>query len=532
MKNNNKYLNLLDQMKELIDMQVSENSSGFTDEVVALESWLLEQIQKIRMLKINESLMETFMSGNSYQGESTVLIFDEHLQIISYKGAFSYFVGREFEKSPQLSFLNFIDRKDQADRLVDLINFAKEHQECYSFNVALKGVNGFVHDLILEIKPYREKLFQAEISYVSFSKSYFNPGLDYQSFLLQNIPGVAIYLYDCNFRFLMVGGKEKECCGLKESEIVGKTLFDVFDQSMAGKLYTFFYKSIHGNADEGFVRFQGQPCQVNSFPIKDNGGNVIAGVAVINRSIVSHYKSMYPMIEKRGDEEESFIANFTHEFRTSLIGILGFTELLQLSDLDEKQARFNFLIHETSDQLLHLVDEVMNMSKQDEKKLKSENLIFNIHELFGELSEQFLAEAMEKKIDFQMNIEFDQPINFCGDLYRVKQILLNLLINAFKFTKKGMVSLSCSLVHENYEEAMLKFTVVDTGVGISEDELPFVFQASKQAHSGSVNANYNIGVGLAISERLVGLLEGDIHVQSKLNEGTKFIVNLPFLIAH
>lgn len=532
MKNNNKYLNLLDQMEELIDMQVSENSSGFTDELVTLESWLLKQIQKIKMLKIKESLMGAFMSGNSYQEESTVLIFDENLQIISYKGAFSYFIGREFEKSPQLSFLNFIDRKDQADRLVDLINFAKEHQECYSFNVALKGFNGFVHDLILEIKPYREKLFQAKISYVSFSKSCFNPGLDYQSFLLQNIPGVAIYLYDCNLRFLMVGGKEKECCGLKESEIVGKTLFDVFDQSMAGKLYTFFYKSIHGNADEGFVRFQGRPYQVNSFPVKDNGGNVIAGVAVVNRIVGCHCRSMHPMLEKRQDEEKSFIANFAHEFRTPLSGIVGFTELLQRTDLNEKQARFNFLIHKMSDQLLHLVDEVMYMSKLDEKKVKPEGLIFNIQELFGEFLEQFSAEAMEKKIDFQVNIEFDQPTNFCGDLYRVKQILLNLLVNAFKFTEKGMVSLTCSLVHENYEEAMLKFTVVDTGIGISEEELPFVFQAFKQAHSGRVNANYNVGLGLAISERLVDLLEGDIHVQSKLNEGTKFIVSLPFRIAH
>jgi len=221
--------------------------------------------------------------------------------------------------------------------------------------------------------------------------------------------------------------------------------------------------------------------------------------------------------EKLSEAKGAFLANMTHELRTPLNSIIGYSELL-LEDEKEKDKLIKLTaVVGSGKHLLSIINNILDFSKIDAEKLKLSKRNFNIRKTFKSLEGLFKIHAFQKNLDFKFKVEEPMPEYLKGDESRIKQILINLLSNSFKFTENGSICVTVS-----YRANQLFVEVSDTGLGIKEEALPNIFNSFEQVdvhHKGT-------GLGLAITKALCNLMEGDIKVKSTVGQGTTFLLNI------
>jgi signal transduction histidine kinase/DNA-binding response OmpR family regulator/HPt (histidine-containing phosphotransfer) domain-containing protein len=223
-----------------------------------------------------------------------------------------------------------------------------------------------------------------------------------------------------------------------------------------------------------------------------------------------------------------FLANMSHEIRTPLNGIMGMIQLLQLTPLTEKQQRFADIADRSSVNLLDVVNDILDFSKIEANKLQLENSDFDLQELMDEVMDLFAHRLESKKIELASKIHGDVPTCLRGDAMRVRQILVNLLGNAVKFTERGEIVVSVSHVDEQADQVMLRLEVRDTGIGIAPAVHKKIFEAFSQADGSTTRKFGGTGLGLTIVKQLVGLMNGTIGLESSLGMGSTFWFQIPF----
>ncbi len=232
--------------------------------------------------------------------------------------------------------------------------------------------------------------------------------------------------------------------------------------------------------------------------------------------------------EKLAKVKEDFLAVMSHEIRTPLNAIIGFTNQLNKTKLEEQQQGFVRVLKNSSKHLLGLVNEILDLSKIEAGKLNIENIPFHPHSLVSDVFDVLRVNTENRDIDFTWDYEGDAQINLESDPFRIKQILLNLGSNAIKFTSSGSVNIKSAVKSiDNY--FVLEVSVIDSGIGIDESKLETIFEDFSQADSFSARKYGGTGLGLAISRRLARLLGGDLFVESKLGEGSCFTLRIPLL---
>lgn len=231
-------------------------------------------------------------------------------------------------------------------------------------------------------------------------------------------------------------------------------------------------------------------------------------------------------LEKSRNSQTAFFANINHEIRTPINAILGLDEMILRAHPSEEVMEYARDIQLAGNMLLNQVNDIMDLSQLQMNKMKIVPTQYKTAEVFGSLAELMRPQAEKKELDFYYELDANLPSGLCGDEKRLKQILLNVLDNAVKYTEKGSITLSVFLEEFQGEEALLKITVADTGIGIRKEDMDNIYDSFKRAdEKKNVNIMGN-GLGLSITKQLVDLMGGEITIDSIYTKGTIFTVNI------
>ena len=266
-------------------------------------------------------------------------------------------------------------------------------------------------------------------------------------------------------------------------------------------------------------------------PLQDDSGEAVGGVIVVF-DITQRKKLEREMREARKAAEaglelrKSILANVSHELRTPVNAIVGMSALLAATELNEQQREYLKTMRFSSDSLLVLIDDLLDVSRIESGKVELEFIEFDVRDNFSQLTRGLSLRAEEKGLKFSWEIETGVANHFRGDVHRLNQVLTNLISNAIKFTEEGNVKLAVGCVSSTESAQRIRFEVKDTGIGIAADRQAAIFQEFTQEDSSTTRKFGGTGLGLAISKKIVELMGGRLELISEKNSGSSFFFEL------
>ncbi|MDH4317375.1 MAG: PAS domain S-box protein [Desulfobulbaceae bacterium] len=260
---------------------------------------------------------------------------------------------------------------------------------------------------------------------------------------------------------------------------------------------------------------------------KWNAIAVINDISARKRSEEEIYRAM-ELAESATRAKSDFLANMSHEIRTPLNAVIGLTHLVKETNLDSRQYDYIHKISVSSEALLTIINDILDFSKIEAGMLEIEHTHFSLSGVLSKLSDIIEIKAAEKGIAFIIDVAKGVPDILVGDPFRLSQILINLVTNGIKFTERGEVKVIVEEENKDSKAVSLRFTVMDTGIGMDESQCASLFSAFKQAEKSTTRKYGGTGLGLAICKQLVGLMGGEIFVSSVPGQGTSFIFRVGF----
>ena len=322
------------------------------------------------------------------------------------------------------------------------------------------------------------------------------------------------------------------------SELLGRTLEQIFNRevyeshlphvavAMSGRT-TNFERESHSHID-------GEMRNVVLTYVPDIHDGIVKGFFLFAQNVTDLKRAELIAVQERQVAMEAskvktqFLANMSHELRTPINGIVGMAEVIGATSLTADLKDHLSTLTRSADSLLTIVNDILDISKVEVGKLEIESIEFSLKKLFAELGSSFEPQFADKKIKLEIIADVPENLSYLGDPSRLRQILNNLVGNALKFTSSGSVKIECIRLAQGADTSEFEIRVIDSGVGISPEALPRLFQSFSQADSSTSRRFGGTGLGLAISKTLVELMGGTLGVKSVESEGSAFWFRLKF----
>jgi len=361
------------------------------------------------------------------------------------------------------------------------------------------------------------------------------------STLLKTIPAY-VYFKDTNLNYIIVNESFVNLAGIPYEKIIGKKAQDVLmgyepmtysgceaDVIRNGETYYNIEEVLDVPSGKRWV-------SSNIAPIRDAAGSIIGLIGISwditeRKDYEEELRLAKEMAEAGTLAKNEFIASVSHEFRTPMNGILGLAEILRNTGLTVEQSELLSGISTSAENLLVVLNDVLDFAAIEAGRMELEFHPFMLDRVLSDIEMMTRMKAGEKSLDFGIRIDPMVPIAITGDSKRLRQILLNLVSNALKFTEKGRIDIIATVVTITPTNVVLKFEVADTGVGIPEQSLSSLFKVFSRVRQDQTKTVAGTGLGLSICKKLTDMLGGTIGVTSKPGEGSVFWFTLPFSLS-
>ncbi len=413
-----------------------------------------------------------------------------------------------------------------------------------------------IHPELAELAALLNKLFQQNQNQTheyQHQKYFFDS-------ILEQMP-MVLFAKDPqnNFRYIKFNKQAESVFGFKREVAVGKTDYDFFPKKEAD-----FFRSI----DEQVIR-EGKVIDIpaenvtnekgtfiartRKIPIYDASGKPIILLGLLeditetrnaqirlrdyaiaveqkNRELQAakaHAEQAHVEAETANTLKSQFLATMSHEIRTPMNAIIGMTEILLGSALDDKQKLYAKTVLSSAEALLNIINDILDVSKIEAGKLSIEHIAFDLQQSLREIATLFTFHAREKGVKLRFHYAKDLPRLVWGDPMRLRQLVQNLLSNAVKFTAQGRITLNVARLAVSDQPDILKISVQDSGIGIPGEAQQYIFDSFTQADTSTTRRFGGTGLGLSICKQLVELMQGEIHLESLVGQGSTFALHLP-----
>jgi two-component system CheB/CheR fusion protein len=400
-----------------------------------------------------------------------------------------------------------------------------------------------VRNLAIELQIKEKKVLEVQLEVEKKALKLIEDSNKRYNMMLMQSPFSFAILKGKDMVITLANDSIKEIWG-KGSKIEGKPIMDILPELKDGiipKMLKEVYTT--GVAQEGYellvpLMRNGQLDNVYfNFvyqPYLDADGSIL-GVTIIAYEVTTQINLKGELIEARRIAEQNtkiaenalkskqqFLSNMSHEIRTPMNAIIGFTNVVLKTDLNKEQKEFITAIKSSGSALIVLINDILDLAKVDAGKMTFDKKSFNIYESIADIFYLFESKCSEKNLKLEQQYDTRIPEFIVGDCMRLRQIILNLISNAIKFTSKGKIILSVQMLKEDSEKTTIEFTLTDTGIGIPENKLDHIFDNFEQASSEISRLYGGTGLGLAIVKQLVEHQGGSLIVKSEEGKGSTF----------